>query len=57
MPAGKGLELSASIYNLFDTKYGYPGGDEHVQDVLYQDGRTFRLKLTYTFRGWHGGGK
>ncbi len=57
MPTGKGLELSASIYNLFDAQYGYPGGDEHVQDVLYQNGRTFRLKLTYTFRGWHGGSK
>lgn len=56
-PAGKGWELSASIYNLFNTKYGYPGGDEHAQDILYQDGRTFRLKLTYTFRGWHGGSK
>lgn len=57
MPARKGWNLSASIYNLFNTKYGYPGGDEHLQDILYQDGRTFRLKLTYTFRGWHGRSK
>ena len=56
-PAGKRWELSASIYNLFNTRYGYPGGDEHIQDILNQDGRTFRLKLTYTFRGWHGGSK
>jgi len=56
-PIGKGWDLSASIYNLFNTTYGYPGGAEHLQDILYQDGRTFRLKLTYTFRGWHGGSK
>jgi outer membrane receptor for ferrienterochelin and colicins len=43
-----GLEISGSVYNLFNTYYGYPGGPEHVQDILYQDGRTFRLKLTYT---------
>lgn len=45
----KGLELSGSIYNLFDKKYGDPGGAEHRQDVIRQDGRTFRLKLTYSF--------
>jgi len=57
LPLGKGLELSASIYNLFDTKYGYPGGEENSQDILYQDGRIFGLKLTYTFWPWHGHSK
>ncbi len=46
----KGLELSASIYNLFDRKYGFPGAEEHVPvDVIAQDGRSFRVKLTYRF--------
>jgi len=45
----KGLELSGSIYNLFDKRYSDPAGGEHVQDVLVQDGRIFRLKLTYAF--------
>jgi outer membrane receptor for ferrienterochelin and colicins len=45
----KGLELSASVYNLFDVDYGYPGSAEHVQDVIYQDGTTYRIKLTYRF--------
>jgi iron complex outermembrane receptor protein len=45
----KGLELSASVYNLFDVDYGYPGGSEHVQDVIKQDGTSFRIKLTYRF--------
>jgi outer membrane receptor for ferrienterochelin and colicins len=44
-----GLEVSASIYNLLDQKYGTPGGPEHVQDSLTQDGRTFRIKFTYRF--------
>lgn len=45
----RGLELSASVYNLFDRRYGYPGAGEHAQDIIFQDGRTFRLKLTYHF--------
>jgi len=45
----KGVELSAGVYNLFDSRYGFPGGSGHLQDVIEQDGRTFRLKLTYRF--------
>jgi len=45
----KNLDLSASVYNLFDKKYGDPGGAEHLQDIIDQDGRTFRVKLTYRF--------
>ncbi len=44
-----GLELSASIYNLLSYRYSVPGGTEHSQDQIEQDGRTFRLKLTYRF--------
>lgn len=44
-----GLECSASVYNLFDQKYKFVGSTEHVQDQLEQDGRGFRLKLTYRF--------
>ena len=45
----KGLEVSASVYNLFDKKYGDPGSAEYVQDLLMQDGRNYRLKVTYRF--------
>jgi len=48
---GGGFELSGSIYNLFDKNYGYLGGDEHRQDMIFQDGRTGRVKLTYAFGG------
>jgi len=43
------LEASVSVYNLFDRHYGDPGSEEHVQDVLIQDGRTFRLDLVWRF--------
>jgi iron complex outermembrane receptor protein len=44
-----GLTASLSVYNLFDRRYGDPGGGEHRQDLIEQDGRAFRLKLTYRF--------
>ena len=43
------LEVSASVYNLFDKAYVAPGGQEHAQDSIPQDGRTFRLKVTASF--------
>jgi len=45
----KGLGVSTSVYNLFDKKYGDPGSEEHLQDVIEQDGRSIRLQLTYGF--------
>lgn len=45
----RNLEASASVYNLFDHDYGDPASVEHRQDVIPQDGRTFRIKLTYKF--------
>ncbi|MFA5081226.1 MAG: TonB-dependent receptor [Hydrogenophilaceae bacterium] len=44
-----GLELSASVYNLFDRHYADPGRPEHVEDLIGQDGRSFRLKAVYRF--------
>jgi outer membrane receptor for ferrienterochelin and colicins len=44
------LELSGSVYNLFDKTYFDPGSAEHRQDAIQQDGRSFRLKLTWRFR-------
>ena len=45
----KNLEFSGSVYNLFDTRYGDPSSRFHLQDIIEQDGRSFRLKLTYRF--------
>jgi iron complex outermembrane receptor protein len=45
----KNLDVSASVYNLLDTKYFDPSSRFHLQNAIQQDGRTFRLKLTYRF--------
>jgi iron complex outermembrane receptor protein len=44
-----GLDGSASAYNLFDHRYGDSTGNELPEDILPQDGRSFRAKLTYRF--------
>lgn len=44
-----GLDLSATLYNLFDQHYGDPVGVDFRQNTIGQDGRTFRVKLTYQF--------
>jgi len=45
----KGLEVSASVYNVFDERYADPATPFHLQDTIPQPGRTFRLKATYRF--------
>jgi outer membrane receptor for ferrienterochelin and colicins len=46
---GKHLDLSASVYNLFDKKYFDPGRPEDPEDSIQQQGRSFRIKLTGRF--------
>jgi len=43
------FDLSASVYNLFDKQSGDPVSTDFVQDTILQDGRVYRLKLTYAF--------
>jgi len=45
------LEVSASVYNLMNKKYGDPVSfaDLAPLDTVQQDGRTYRLKLMYAF--------
>ena len=45
----KGLEASASIYNLFDQRYSDPTSPDFTQQFVRQDGRSFRVKLDYHF--------
>lgn len=51
----RGLELSASVYNLLDSGYAVPAGPEYVNSRgealrgIGQDGVTFRIKATYRF--------
>ena len=45
----RGLELSVSLYNLFDRRYAHPGAERNWQKSFAQDGRTMRFKLDYRF--------
>ena len=44
----EGAELSIGVRNLFDADYATPGGIEHRQAAIVQDGRTFTARV-----GWH----
>lgn len=43
------LEASASVYNLFDARYSDPASEEHLQDAIRQNGRSFAVKLGWRF--------
>lgn len=45
----KNVIFSFGVYNLWNTHYDDPVGDDFVQDSIPQDGRGFRLKLTVRF--------
>lgn len=42
------FEISATVYNLFGV-HDVPGGAELAQDILMQDGRSFRVKTTVRY--------
>jgi len=42
-----GLRASVTLRNLFDADYSDPGGTEHVQDLIPQDGRTLLARLSW----------
>jgi iron complex outermembrane receptor protein len=46
---GRGLDVAASVCNVFDRRYGDPGSEEHLQDVIAQYGRTFRVTASGRF--------
>jgi iron complex outermembrane receptor protein len=46
---GKHLDLSASVYNVFNKKYFDASRSEDPEDAFQQDGRNFRIKLTGRF--------
>lgn len=43
------VDVSLGVYNLFNRGVADPASYEVREDSIRQDGRTFRLKLTYTF--------
>jgi iron complex outermembrane receptor protein len=45
----EGFDLAVRLTNLFDKRYAYPGGTEHVQAGIEQDGRAVMVRLGYEF--------
>ena len=45
----KGVDASATVYNLLDRSCSDLGGPEHLQELIPQDGRSFRVKVTASF--------
>lgn len=43
------VKASVGVYNIFDQEYCDPASEEHVQEAILQDGRTFRVTLTLTY--------
>ena len=48
-PADGRLQLSLKVNNLFNATYATPGGLEHLQPAIEQDGRTVAGELRYRF--------
>lgn len=45
----EGLEVSASLHNMFDRRYQDPASADFTQNAIQRDGRSFRVKMTYRF--------
>jgi iron complex outermembrane receptor protein len=43
------VRVLAQVRNLFDADYGTPGGFEHRQAAIAQDGRNYSVRLEYRF--------
>jgi outer membrane receptor protein involved in Fe transport len=46
---GKHGDLSASVYNLLDKRYSDPASGANPEQSIPQDGRNFRVQLTWNF--------
>jgi len=42
------LRIQGSVYNLFNKSHGHPGTWGEYQEIIWQDGRSYRLFLTFT---------
>ena len=43
------VDVSVGVYNLFNRQHADPASFEIREDTVRQDGRTYRIKLTYAF--------
>jgi outer membrane receptor for ferrienterochelin and colicins len=46
-PLATGIDLVGSVRNVFDTTYADPGSEEHLQDSIEQNGRTFLVGVRW----------
>ena len=46
-PSEIALRVQLGVRNLFNAPYAYPGGFEHIQNDIMQDGRTWWMTLSY----------
>lgn len=44
-----GVELTGGVYNLFDENYSDPASPPILPDVIPQDGRNYRIRMSYEF--------
>ena len=49
VPLGRSFEFTANLRNVFNTSYQDPASPQHVQDAIPQNGRTFRVGLTWKY--------
>jgi len=42
-------EVSVSLYNAFNQRFGDPSGPDNPEDIITQDGRSFRVRFAYHF--------
>lgn len=45
----RGVELTAGVYNLLDEERRFPGAEEHAQETLQQEGRTYGGRFIVKF--------
>ena len=44
---GRSFELVGTVRNLFSDPFSDPASDQHLQDSIPQNGRTFRIGLRW----------
>jgi hypothetical protein len=49
-PLQRSFEVFAVLRNVFDARFADPASDSLVQDVVYQNGRTFQAGLRWRLR-------
>jgi iron complex outermembrane receptor protein len=49
-PLGRSFELLGTMRNLFDVEYADPASDQHLQDAIPRNGRTFHVGIGWKFK-------